>query len=83
MKSNFKLQMIIAAILLIAGLAFSLYLSKDIFYNLAWTLIGIIFLINPVYPKNAVYLEEKKAKKGIRIAAAIIIFIGLTNGFGV
>ena len=40
-------------------------------------------MLNPVYPQNAIHLEEEKAKKGIRIAGMILVFIGLTNGFGV
>ena len=53
------------------------------YYNLAWAFTGLIFFINPVYPQNAIHLKEEKAKKGIRIAGMILVFIGLTNGFGV
>lgn len=80
---KFKLQMTISIILIAAGLGLSLYLEKDMFYNLAWALAGGLFLVNPVYPQNMVYLEEEKAQKGIRIAGVILIFIGMTNGFGV
>lgn len=80
---KFKLQVIISIILAAGGFVLSLYLTKDIFYNLAWVLVGLLFVINPVYPRSAVYLEEEKAKIGVRIAGVILIFIGLTNGFGV
>ena len=80
---KFRLQMTISMILIVIGSVLSLYLTKDMFYNLAWALVGLIFFINPVYPQNMVYLEEEKAKKGIRIAGVILIFIGVTNGFGV
>lgn len=83
MKVNFKLQMVIFAILVVSGFVLSLCLKADIFYNLAWALVALILFINPVYPKNLVSLEEEQAKKGVRIAAVVIFFIGLTNGFGV
>mgnify|MGYP000763585074 CR=1 FL=1 len=83
MRINFRLQIIVTLILIIVGLISSLWSNEDIYYNLAWALIGLIFFINPVYPKNAIHLEQEKAKKGIRIAGMILVFIGLTNGFGV
>ncbi len=83
MKINFRLQIIVTLILVIAGFISSLWFNKDIYYNLAWAFTGLAFFINPVYPQNAIHLEEEKAKKGIRIAGMILVFIGLTNGFGV
>lgn len=83
MKINFRLQIIVTLILVIAGFISSIWFNKDIYYNLAWALTGLVFFINPVYPQNAIQLEEEKAKKGIRIAGMILVFIGLTNGFGV
>ena len=83
MKINFRLQIIVTLILVIAGFISSIWFNKDIYYNLAWAFTGLVFFINPVYPQNAIQLEEEKAKKGIRIAGMILVFIGLTNGFGV
>lgn len=83
MKITFKLQALFSVLLASAGLGISLYLKEDMFYNLAWMLIGLLFFINPAYPEKAVRLEEEKAEKGIRIAAMILVYIGLTNGFGV
>lgn len=83
MKINFRLQIIVTLILVIAGFISSIWFNKDIYYNLAWAFTGLVFFINPVYPQNAIQLEEEKVKKGIRIAGMILVFIGLTNGFGV
>ncbi len=83
MRITFRLQIILTLILVIVGFIGSLWLDKDIYYNLAWAFAGLIFFINPVYPKNAIHLEQEKVKKGIRIAGMILVFIGLTNGFGV
>ena len=70
-------------ILVVIGFVSSLWLNNDAWYNLAWAFTGLIFFINPVYPQNAVRLEKENAEKGIRIAGMILVFIGLTNGFGV
>lgn len=83
MRINFKLQITFTMILVIAGFIASSLLDKDIWYNLAWAFTGLIFFINPLYPKNIIHLEQEKSKKGIRIGAMILVFIGLTNGFGV
>lgn len=83
MRINFRTQIIITMILVIVGLISSLWFSKDMYYNLAWAFTGLVFFINPVYPANMTNLEQGKAEKGIRIGAMILVFIGLTNGFGV
>lgn len=82
-RINFRMQITVTMILVIVGFISSLWFAKDIYYNLAWALTGIVFFINPVYPKNITNLEQEKAKKGIRIVGMILVFIGLTNGFGV
>lgn len=83
MKLSFPCQAVLSLILLAAGLFLSLQLGSERFYNLSWALVGLLFLCRPVFPRIAAGLEEKKAQTGIRIAAAVILFIGLTNGFGV
>ena len=70
-------------IVIIVGFISSLRFAKDMYYNLAWAFTGLLFFINPVYPINITDLEQGKVKKGIRIAGMILVFIGLTNGFGV
>ena len=83
MRINFRTQIIVTLILVIVGFISSLWLAKDIYYNLAWAFTGLVFFINPIYHINITNIEPEKAKKGIRIAGMILVFIGLTNGFGV
>ena len=83
MKNTFKIQLITTIFLIVIGFVLSLRFDKDIFYNIAWAVVGFIFVVNPVYPEKLVLTEGDKAKIGIRIAGFVLIFIGLTNGFGV
>ena len=59
MNMILKFQAIICAAVILAGFIASFYLETDIFYNLALALTGLMFFINPVYPKSITCLEEK------------------------
>ena len=83
MRMNFRTQMVVAVILVLAGFLISFWTAEDLYYNLAWALTGLAFFVNPVYPESITNFEHEKAKKGIRILGMIFVFIGLTNGFGV
>ncbi len=80
---EFKWQILLCGIFIVAGFGLSLYAVKDIFYNLAWAFTGFLFAINPVYPQTMGWLDAGRAKRGIQAAGVILIFIGITNGFGV
>lgn len=82
MKIGLKWQITASLLLVMAGFAVSLWLGKDLWYNLAWTLTGLLFCIHPVYPENVLQGDGKTVKTAVRAAALILIFIGLTNGFG-
>ena len=81
MKITFNLQIITAALISLLGFIMSQFLGNGLYYNLAWVISGLIFLINPLYPEGLISLEGKKAEKSIRIAAVLIIFAGLTGAF--
>ena len=75
--------MIVIAIVVMASFVLSRYLGKDIFYNLGWAFCGLFLAIHPVYPVRFFAGDSLKAEKGVQIAGIILIFIGLTNGFGI
>lgn len=83
MRMNFRTQMVVAVILVLAGFLISFWTAEDLYYNLAWAITGLVFFVNPVYPETLTIFEQEKAKKGIRIVGMIFVFIGLTNGFGI
>ena len=81
MKITFNIQIITAALISLWGFIISQALGNSLYYNLAWVISGLMFLINPLYPEGLISLEGKKAEKSIRIAAVLIIFAGLTGAF--
>lgn len=81
MKITFNVQIITAALISLLGFMMSQFLGNGLYYNLAWVISGLMFLINPLYPEGLIRLEGKKAEKSIRIAAVLIIFAGLTGAF--
>ena len=83
MRINFRTQIIDTMLFVSVGFISSLWVGKDLYYNLAWAFTGLVFFIHPVYPMNIINFDQEKIKKGIRIAGMILVFIGLTNGFGV
>ena len=83
MRMNFRTQIIVTLILVVAGFIVSFWTAEDMYYNLAWALTGLVFFINPLYPETLTNFDQEKEKKGIRIVGMIFVFIGLTNGFGV
>ncbi len=63
MRLTFRTQIIVTMILVIVGFISSLWFNRDMYYNLAWVFTGLIFFINPVYPKNIISLEKERAKR--------------------
>ena len=43
MRINFRTQIIVTMTLVIVGFISSLWLAKDIYYNLAWAFTGLVF----------------------------------------
>ena len=81
-KLTFKTQLIIGIILIIIANVLSFALYNGIFSNISWVIYGLLFIINPVYPKRC-RNNEKKAKLGVRTAGIICIAVGLLTRFAV
>ena len=63
-------------IILLAGASMIGMLTKiGIFYNLAWIIYGLSFIIRPVYPANL--QGVKNAELWVRVAGGVCILIGL------
>ena len=80
-KLTFKRQMQIGIGCVVLGFICSEIFKNGIFSNIAWVIYGILFVINPVFPKNAV--TGKNGKMWMRAAGILIVVWGLTSHFGV
>ncbi len=80
-KLTFKRQIRIGLGCIILGFILSEVFHNGIFSNIAWVIYGLLFLINPVFPKNAIV--GKSGKNWLRLVGAVIVIAGLTTRFGV
>lgn len=79
MKSlTFKRQIILGLVLIIVGNILAFVCHNGIFYNIAWIMYGLLFLLNPVHPEC---YDNKKGKLAVRIAGIICIVIALITRF--
>lgn len=78
-KITFKSQIIIGIILVVIGNILTFVFHKGVFSNVAWIIYGILFILNPVYPKFCT--SEKKGKIGARIGGVLCILVGLITKF--
>ena len=70
----------LGVVLIAAANALAFIFRFGIFANIAWILYGLLFLINPVYPKRY-HGEREKAKLAARIAGALCILVGFLTRF--
>ena len=79
-KLAFQNQIFLGVVLIAAANALAFILHLGIFTNIAWILYGLLFLINPVYPKWY-HGEREKAKLGARIAGVLCILVVFLTRF--
>ena len=76
---TFKKQIAFGIVLVILAGVLTSVCHNGIFFNVAWVIYGLLFLVNPVYPEH---FHEGKGKLGARIAGMICVIIGLITKFG-
>ncbi len=57
--------------------------QTGLFHNVYWTSCGVLFLVNPVWPEFLFSPYPEKQRLGARIAAVIMICLGLLGRFGI
>lgn len=72
---SFKIQGYISLAILICGLFLEQIFKMGVFHNIAWILIGLLFVVNPVWPKMWDWRNHDDLRKGIRIGSALVIII--------
>ena len=76
MKSlSIKTQMYISLAIIVCFFALGQLLKMGIFHNIAWIVIGLLFFINPVWPKSVDWKNHAELKKGVRIGSVLVIIV--------
>ncbi|MCD8012419.1 MAG: oxidoreductase membrane subunit [Lachnospiraceae bacterium] len=74
-RITFKIQLCISVALILIGNLLSVLLKNGILCNVAWILIGLLYILHPVCPSG--YAGNSKIKRVVRIAGVVLILIGL------
>lgn len=80
---TFKKQISICIAVFIMDIVLAHLFQTGLFHNLTWLIYGVLFFINPVWPEEWVNVYPEQREKGVRIAGAICIIIGLITKFGI
>lgn len=79
-KLNFKNQLILGVVILMAGFACATVTKIAVCANIGWIIYGLLFVIHPVWPENA---RNPRVALYMRLVGVIIILLGLVARFGV
>ena len=74
-RLSFKTQIYISLAIIICVFAFEQFFKMGILHNIGWIIIGLLFMINPVWPKAVVWRNHDELKKGIRIGSVLVIIV--------
>lgn len=83
-RLSFKTQIYISFAIIICAFALGQFFKIGILHNIGWIFIGLLFLINPVWPKAVDWRNHDELKKGIRIGSVLVIILfGFLIRYGV
>lgn len=81
---SFKTQVYISLTILVCVFIFGQFFKMGVLHNIGWIIIGLLFLINPVWPKAVDWRNHDELKKGIRIGSVLVIIVfGFLVHYGV
>ena len=72
---SFKVQVYISLAVLVCVFVIGQFFKTGLVQNIGWIVIGLLFLINPVWPKSADWRNHDELKKGIRIGSVLVIIV--------
>lgn len=78
---NFKRQMIVGLVILLAGFISSSLFQQGWLCNAGGVIYGAIFLINPVCPERI--NKTPQITVFVRIAGAVIVLVSLVTRYGI
>lgn len=83
-RMSFKTQSYISLAIVACAFLLAQFFKIGIFHNIGWILSGLLFVINPVWPKSADWQNHDDLRKGIRIGgAAVIVVFGFLIRYGI
>lgn len=80
-RLTYEKQLLISVIVLFIMFICSAVFKNGIFSNIGWLIDGLLFVINPVCPKNSEGVNH--IHLWVRLSGIIVIVIGLITHFGV
>lgn len=83
-RFSFKTQIYISLGIITGVFVLGQFLKIGILHNIGWIVVGLLFLINPVWPKAVDWRNHDELKKGIRIGSVLVIVVyGFLTRYGV
>ncbi len=76
-KITWRLQLVIVFLIMGIGHLVAHLIQNGICINAAYIIIGLLFIINPVYPNTNQTIEPRKGVLCARIGGILIIMLGL------
>lgn len=81
---SFKMQGYISLAIVACAFLCGQIFKIGVFHNIGWILVGLLFVINPVWPKAVDWRNHDELKKGIRIGGVLVIIVyGFLIRYGV
>lgn len=74
---TFRGQMVLGIALLLESFALAVLTEEWLFASIGWCLYGLLFLVNPLWPKKFHSQNPKTMKLVVRIAGVVFIAIGI------
>lgn len=75
-KITWRLQLIIGFLIMGIGHLVAHLIQNGICINVAYIIIGLLFIINPVYPNINQTIEPRKGILYARIGGVVVIILG-------
>ena len=72
---SFRTQGYISLAIIGCAFVFEQIFKMGIFHNIGWVIVGLLFIINPVWPKAMDWRNHDELKKGIRIGSVLVIIL--------
>ena len=81
---SFKTQGYISLAIMACAFLLGQIFKMGVFHNIGFILVGLLFVVNPVWPPIWDWQDHEKLKKGIRIGSIIaVIVFGFWTRYGV